>query len=155
MDCGHEKESISWIGSNALWRANRSQYQQSNSGNTGGRFKGAQIVCLPEFVNSPYFCQQRDDRSFDLAEPVPGPTTAILREVASTCNVAVITSLFEKAEKFYNTAVVIDTDGNLAGKYRKMHIPDDPNNHYDEAYYFAPGNLDFIAFLRSTPELVL
>jgi N-carbamoylputrescine amidase len=108
--------------------------------------KGAQIVCLPELVNSPYFCQDRDDRYFDLAEPVPGPTTTILSEQAADNRVAVITSLFERAEKFYNTAVVIDADGQLAGKYRKMHIPDDPANHYDEAYYFAPGDLGFHAF---------
>ncbi len=108
--------------------------------------KGAQIVCLPELVHSPYFCQKRDDRYFALAEPVPGPTTAILSEVAADCKVAVITSLFERAEKFYNTAVVVDAGGQLAGKYRKMHIPDDPANHYDEAYYFALGDLGFHAF---------
>ena len=108
--------------------------------------KGAQIVCLPELFNALYFCQQKDDRFFDLAEPVPGPTTSILSEVAAECKVAVITSIFERAEKFYNTAVVVDTNGQLNGKYRKMHIPDDPNNHYDEAYYFAPGDLGFHAF---------
>jgi N-carbamoylputrescine amidase len=108
--------------------------------------RGAQIVCLPELFNSPYFCQKRDDRYFALAEMVPGPTTAILSEVAADCKVAVVTSLFERAERFYNTAIVVDANGQLAGKYRKMHIPDDPKNHYDEAYYFAPGDLGFHAF---------
>src|ERR1700752_5120526 len=79
--------------------------------------RGAQIVCLPELVNSPYFCQHQDDRYFALAEPVPGPTSTILSEVAADCNVAVITSLYERAEKLYNTAVVIDANGQLAGKY--------------------------------------
>jgi N-carbamoylputrescine amidase len=108
--------------------------------------RGAQIVCLPELFNAPYFCQIRDDQYFSLAEPVPGKTTAILSESAKNSKVVVITSLFEKAEKYYNTAVVLDANGQLAGKYRKMHIPDDPTNHYDEAYYFAPGDLGFRAF---------
>jgi N-carbamoylputrescine amidase len=108
--------------------------------------KGARIVCLPELFNAPYFCQQRDDRFFELAEAVPGPTSNILSEVARDSNVVVITSVYEKAEKFYNTAVVLDANGELAGKYRKMHIPDDPKNYYDEAYYFAPGDLGFHAF---------
>jgi N-carbamoylputrescine amidase len=108
--------------------------------------RGSQIVALPELFNAPYFCQERDDRYFQLAEPVPGPLTARLSEVAAESKVSVITSVFEKAEKFYNTAIVIDADGRLVGKYRKMHIPDDPNNHYDEAYYFAPGDLGFKAF---------
>jgi len=108
--------------------------------------EGAQIVCLPELFNSPYFCQQRDDKYFQLAEPVPGPTSHILSDLATNCKVVVITSLFEKSDRFYNTAVVFDADGKLSGKYRKMHIPDDPNNHYDEAYYFSPGDLGFPAF---------
>ena len=101
--------------------------------------------------NSPYFCQERDDKYFALAEPVPGPTTDILAEVAADCKIAIITSLFEQAEKFYNTAIVIDANGQLTGKYRKMHIPDDPNNHYDEAYYFAPG--EFLVFTHSLQNL--
>jgi N-carbamoylputrescine amidase len=109
--------------------------------------KGAQVVSLPELFNAPYFCQgERDDKHFALAEPIPGTTTKLLGEVAAECKVALITSLYEKAEKFYNTAIVIDANGQLTGKYRKMHIPDDPNNHYDEAYYFAPGDLGFQAF---------
>lgn len=106
---------------------------------------GAQIVCLPELFNAPYFCQERDDKYFALAEEIPGTTSAILSEEARKHQVVIITSIFEKAENFYNTAVVIDSDGTLTGKYRKVHIPDDPANHYDEAYYFAPGNLGFPA----------
>jgi N-carbamoylputrescine amidase len=108
--------------------------------------EGARMICLPELFNAPYFCQERDDKYFKLAEPVPGPTTAVLSEVAAACKVVVITSIYEQADKFYNTAVVLDADGKLVGKYRKMHIPDDPNNHYDEAYYFSPGDLGFPAF---------
>jgi len=108
--------------------------------------KGAQIICLPELFNAPYFCQTRDDRFFNLAEPVPGKTTEILGEAARSSKVVVITSIYEKAEKYYNTAVVLGASGSLTGKYRKMHIPDDPTNHYDEAYYFAPGDLGFRAF---------
>lgn len=108
--------------------------------------KGAQIVCLPELFNAPYFCQERDDRYFDLAEPVPGSTTEILSNEARKWGVTVITSIFEKAEKYYNTAVILNSDGKLAGKYRKVHIPDDPANHYDEAYYFSSGDLGFPVF---------
>jgi N-carbamoylputrescine amidase len=108
--------------------------------------KGAQIVCLPELFNAPYFCQEKNDKYFDLAERIPGSTSALLSEHARKHRVIVVTSIFEKAELFYNTAVVIDAEGKLTGKYRKVHIPDDPANHYDEAYYFAPGNLGFPAF---------
>ena len=109
--------------------------------------KGAQIACLPELFNAPYFCQERNDKYFALAEPVPGPTTSALSDAAGRLNISIITSIYEKAgEKYYNTAIVIDSSGNLLGKYRKMHIPDDPNNHYDEAYYFSPGDLGFQVF---------
>lgn len=111
--------------------------------------RGAQIICLPELFKDPYFCQEdRDKRYFELAEPVPGPTTKIFGKVAAGEKVVIITSIFEKAErgKHYNAAVVIDANGKLAGKYRKMHIPNDPANHYDEAYYFDPGNLGFKSF---------
>lgn len=108
--------------------------------------KGAQIVCLPELFNAPYFCQEKNDKYFSLAEKIPGVTSAILSEQAKKHSVMVITSIFEKEEKYYNTAVLIGPDGKLTGKYRKVHIPDDPANHYDEAYYFASGNLGFPAF---------
>ena len=109
--------------------------------------QGAQIACLPELFIAPYFCQERDNKYFALAEPVPGSTTAALSEAAARWNISIITSIYEKAgEKYYNTAIVVDSSGKLLGKYRKMHIPDDPNNHYDEAYYFSPGDLGFQVF---------
>ena len=108
--------------------------------------KGAQIVCLPELFNAPYFCQERNDKYFSLAEEIPGPTTAILSEQARKHGLGIVTSIFENADHFYNTAVVITPDGNLLGKYRKVHIPDDPANHYDEAYYFSSGDLGFPVF---------
>ena len=108
--------------------------------------KGAQIVCLPELFQTQYFCQREDAALFDLAEPIPGPTTAKLAEAAKKLNVVVIGSLFEKraAGVYHNTAVMIDADGTLRGIYRKMHIPDDPL--YYEKYYFTPGDLGFKAF---------
>lgn len=109
--------------------------------------KGAQIICLSELFLTPYFCQTKDDRFFALAEKIPGPTTQALGEIAKKNNAVIICSIYEKAnKKFYNTAVVIDADGTLVGKYRKMHIPDDAENDYDEAYYFSPGDLGFQVF---------
>ena len=108
--------------------------------------KGAQIVCLPELFQTQYFCQREDAGLFDLAEPIPGPTTSRLAEVAATLRMVVIASLFEKRAPgvYHNTAVMIDADGSLRGIYRKMHIPDDPL--YYEKYYFTPGDLGFKAF---------
>jgi N-carbamoylputrescine amidase len=108
--------------------------------------KGAQIVCLPELFQTQYFCQREDAALFDLAEPIPGPATAKLSEVAKELRVVLIASLFEKRAPgvYHNTAVMIDSDGTLRGIYRKMHIPDDPL--YDEKYYFTPGDLGFKAF---------
>lgn len=110
--------------------------------------RGAQIVALPELFLTSYFCQRRDRKFFALAEPVPGPTTKVLQTVAAARKVVVTTSIFERADrgKFYNTAVVIDADGKLLGKYRKMHIPDDPEHYYGEAYYFSPGDLGVPVF---------
>src|SRR5436190_22681612 len=90
--------------------------------------KGAQIVCLPELFQTQYFCQREDAALFDLAEPIPGPTTTRLSEVARQQGVALVASLFEKraAGIYHNTAAVFDADGALRGIYRKMHIPDDP-----------------------------
>jgi N-carbamoylputrescine amidase len=107
---------------------------------------GAQIVCLPELFQTQYFCQREDAALFDLAEPIPGPTTARLCEVAATLRMVVIGSLFEKRAPgvYHNTAVLIDADGSLRGIYRKMHIPDDPL--YYEKFYFTPGDLGFRAF---------
>ena len=107
---------------------------------------GAQIVCLPELFRSQYFCQREDPKAFDLAEPVPGPTTEALSRVAKEARVSVVGSVFERraAGVYHNTAVTLDADGKLLGLYRKMHIPDDPL--YYEKFYFTPGDLGFRAF---------
>jgi N-carbamoylputrescine amidase len=107
---------------------------------------GAQIVCLPELFRSQYFCQTEDHAKFDLAEPIPGPSSEALSQVAREVGVVVIGSLFERraAGVYHNTAVVFDADGSTRGLYRKMHIPDDPA--YYEKFYFAPGDLGFRAF---------
>lgn len=106
---------------------------------------GARIVCLPELFRSHYFCQEEDAKNFALAEPVPGPTTKRLGAKAKKHGVAVIAGLFEKRAQglYHNTAVVLDADGTLAGRYRKMHIPEDPR--FYEKFYFAPGDLGFQA----------
>ena len=107
---------------------------------------GAQVVCLPELFQSQYFCQREDTRNFDLAEAVPGPTTEILGRVAQKTKTVIVAPLFERraAGVYHNTAAIIDTDGKIAGVYRKMHIPDDPA--YYEKFYFTPGDLGFRAF---------
>ncbi len=108
--------------------------------------QGAQIVCLQELFRSPYFCQTEDDAAFALAEAIPGPTTEVLAPVAERLGIVLVASLFEKRAPglFHNTAVVIDADGSLLGRYRKMHIPDDPR--FYEKFYFTPGDLGFRAF---------
>ena len=108
--------------------------------------RGAQVVCLPELFRTQYFCQREDAALFDLAEPVPGPTTERLAAVARTAGVAIIVSVFERRAPgvYHNTAAILDADGSLAGLYRKMHIPDDPL--YYEKYYFTPGDLGYQAF---------
>ncbi len=107
--------------------------------------KGAQVVCLPELYRSPYFCQKEDAALFDLAEPVPGPSTERLSEVARKAGVAVVVPIFEKRAPglYHNSAVILDADGRTAGLYRKMHIPDDPA--FYEKFYFTPGDLGFQA----------
>ena len=107
--------------------------------------RGAQVACLPELFRTPYFCQVEDAALFDLAEPIPGPTTEALADVARATGMAVIGSIFERrtAGVYHNTAVVLDADGSLRGRYRKMHIPDDPL--FYEKYYFTPGDLGFQA----------
>jgi len=106
---------------------------------------GANVVCLPELFRTQYFCQREDLRLFDLAEAIPGPSTARLSELARELQVAIIASLFERRAPglYHNTAVTLNADGAIAGVYRKMHIPDDPL--YYEKYYFAPGDLGFQA----------
>jgi N-carbamoylputrescine amidase len=108
--------------------------------------RGAQIVCLPELFQTQYFCQREDASLFDLAEPIPGPTSEKLADVAKQLKIVLIASLFEKraAGVYHNTAAMFDADGTLRGLYRKMHIPDDPL--YYEKYYFTPGDLGFRAF---------
>ena len=108
--------------------------------------KGAQIVCLQELFRSQYFCREETSQWFDLAEPIPGPSTQAITRLAGELGVAIIGSVFERRAPgvYHNTAVVADADGSLAGIYRKMHIPDDPL--YFEKYYFTPGDLGFRAF---------
>ena len=105
--------------------------------------QGAELILLQELHNSLYFCQQEDATQFDLAEVIPGPSTEHYGKLAKQHNVVIVTSLFEKRAKglYHNTAVVLEKDGSIAGKYRKMHIPDDPG--YYEKYYFTPGDLGF------------
>ncbi|HKD14659.1 MAG TPA: nitrilase-related carbon-nitrogen hydrolase, partial [Candidatus Angelobacter sp.] len=102
---------------------------------------GAGVVCLPELFRTQYFCQREDPALFDLAEPVPGPTTELLSEIAREKKIVVIASVFERRARglYHNTVVVLDTDGSIKGIYRKMHIPDDPL--YYEKFYFTPGDL--------------
>jgi len=108
--------------------------------------QGARIVCTQELFRSPYFCQAEDPARFDLAEPIPGPTTEALSKVAAESGVTVVASLFERraAGLYHNTVAVLDADGNLVGRYRKMHIPDDPL--YYEKFYFTPGDVGFPSF---------
>ncbi|MBZ5573374.1 MAG: carbon-nitrogen hydrolase [Acidobacteriia bacterium] len=108
--------------------------------------QGAQVVCLPELFQTQYFCQREDASLFDLAESIPGPTSARMAEVAKQLRIVLIASLFEKRAPgvYHNTAAIFDTDGTLRGLYRKMHIPDDPL--YYEKFYFTPGDLGFKAF---------
>jgi N-carbamoylputrescine amidase len=107
---------------------------------------GAQLVCLPELFRSQYFAQREDPELFDLAEPIPGPSTEALGKAAKQAGVVVIAPVFERraAGLYHNSAVVIDADGRVVGLYRKMHIPDDPA--YYEKFYFTPGDLGFRAF---------
>ncbi|MDR0790707.1 MAG: carbon-nitrogen hydrolase [Bacteroidales bacterium] len=108
--------------------------------------KGANIVCLQELFASLYFCDVEDYKNFELAETIPGNTTAIFSALAKELGIVIVASLFEKRTQglYHNTAVVIDADGTLLGKYRKMHIPDDPG--YYEKFYFTPGDLGYKVF---------
>ncbi len=108
--------------------------------------RGAKIICLPELFRSRYFCQREDAALFDLAEPIPGPTTKALGAVARKLGVAIVVPLFERrgAGVYHNSAAIVDADGSMVGLYRKMHIPDDPG--YYEKFYFTPGDLGFQAF---------
>ena len=115
--------------------------------------QGAQLIVLQELHNSLYFCQIETVDNFDLAEPIPGPSTAFFSEIAAANNVVIVTSLFEKraAGLYHNTSIVIEKDGSIAGKYRKMHIPDDPA--YYEKFYFTPGDLGFVPIQTALGKL--
>ena len=115
--------------------------------------RGAQVVCLPELFQTQYFCQREDHSLFDLAEPIPGPTSDKLSAAAKRHGVVLIASLFEKRAPgiYHNTAAIFDSNGSLAGLYRKMHIPDDPL--YYEKFYFTPGDLGFRALDTSAGRL--
>jgi N-carbamoylputrescine amidase len=108
--------------------------------------RGADVICTPELFLSPYFCQSTDLRNFDLAEPIPGPTTDRLGALAKSLGKVIVASLFEKRAPglYHNTAAVFDADGTMLGLYRKMHIPEDPL--FYEKYYFTPGDLGFRTF---------
>ena len=139
--------------------------QQSCTGNTAENMdklkhsiedvasKGAELVVLQELHNTLYFCQTENTNLFDLAEPIPGPSTEFYSRVASANSIVLVTSLFEKRAPglYHNTAVVFDKDGSIAGKYRKMHIPDDPA--YYEKFYFTPGDLGFEPIQTSIGKL--
>ena len=115
--------------------------------------KGAQLIVLQELHNTLYFCQTEDVRNFDLAETIPGPSTEFFGALAKQLNVVIVISLFEKRAVglYHNTAVVLEKDGNIAGTYRKMHIPDDPA--YYEKFYFTPGDLGFLPIQTSVGTL--
>lgn len=113
----------------------------------------ADLVVLPELHLGPYFCQDEDYRHFDLAQPIPGPSTGLLSAAAKQAGVVVVSTIFEQRAPglYHNTAVVFDKDGSIAGKYRKMHIPDDPG--FYEKYYFTPGDLGFKPIATSVGKL--
>ena len=115
--------------------------------------EGAELVVLQELHNTPYFCQTENTALFDLAEPIPGPSTSFYGSVAGECGVVLVTSLFERRAPglYHNTAVVFEKDGTIAGKYRKMHIPDDPA--YYEKFYFTPGDTGFVPVQTSVGRL--
>jgi N-carbamoylputrescine amidase len=115
--------------------------------------RGAQLIILQELHNSLYFCQTEDVSNFDMAEPIPGPSTGFFGELARKYGVVIVTSLFEKRAPglYHNTAVVLEKDGSIAGTYRKMHIPDDPA--YYEKFYFTPGDLGFHPIKTSIGKL--
>lgn len=114
---------------------------------------GANLIVLQELHNTPYFCQTEDTENFNLAEPIPGESTDFFSKIAKRLSVVIVASLFERrvAGLYHNTAVVLDSDGSIAGKYRKMHIPDDPA--YYEKFYFTPGDLGFNPIQTSLGKL--
>lgn len=115
--------------------------------------RGAQVICLPELFRSQYFCQSENADLFNLAEPVPGPTTNALGEVAKKLKAVIVAPVFERRAPgvYHNSAAILEADGSMAGLYRKMHIPDDPS--YYEKFYFTPGDLGFKAFDTSAGKI--
>jgi N-carbamoylputrescine amidase len=115
--------------------------------------QGAHVVCLQELFRTPYLCQREDVRLFDLAEPIPGPSTQLIGKLAAARKLVIIVPVFERRAPgvYHNSAVIIDTNGEIAGHYRKMHIPDDPG--YYEKFYFAPGDLGFLSHRTSRGSL--
>jgi len=131
----------------------KANLDKSLSGIKKAAARGAKLVVLQELHKSLYFCQSEDVGAFDLAESIPGPTTEILAKAARENQVVLVSSLFEKraAGLYHNTAVVFEQDGTMAGKYRKMHIPDDPG--FYEKFYFTPGDLGFVPIKTSVGTL--
>jgi N-carbamoylputrescine amidase len=115
--------------------------------------EGAEVVCLPELFRTPYLCQSEDSSRFDWAESIPGPSTEVLAKQAADLRISLVASLFERraAGLYHNTAVVLDARGELVGRYRKMHIPDDPL--YYEKFYFTPGDLGFLSHTTEAGRL--
>jgi N-carbamoylputrescine amidase len=124
----------------------RVNFDKAVAGIRAAAQKGAQIICLQELFRSLYFCDVEDYNNFNLAEPIPGPSTDVLGKLAAELGVVIIASLFEKRASgiYHNTTAVLDADGAYLGKYRKMHIPDDPA--YYEKFYFTPGDLGYKIF---------
>ena len=141
----------------AVQHANTQSCQQNEDKTIAGikdaAKSGAQLIVLQELHRSLYFCQSEDTTQFDLAETIPGPSTELYSNLARTLNIVLVTSLFEKraAGVYHNTAVVFDSDGSIAGKYRKMHIPDDPG--FYEKFYFTPGDIGFEPIQTSVGKL--
>ena len=127
--------------------------RKSEAGIRDAASRGAQLVVLQELHCGPYFCQHESTELFALAESIPGPSTEFLGKLAKELNIVIVGSLFERraAGLYHNTAVVLERDGSLAGKYRKMHIPDDPG--YYEKFYFTPGDLGFTPIQTSVGKL--
>lgn len=127
--------------------------ERSGAGIRQAAGRGAELVVLPELHAGPYFCQTEDPSGFDRAEPIPGPSTEWLGAVARELGVVIVASVFERRAPglYHNTAVVLERDGSVAGRYRKMHIPDDPG--YYEKFYFTPGDLGFEPIATSVGRL--
>lgn len=141
-----QRESVLGLVQHACSENPEENFQRAVEGIREAAARGANIICLQELFRSLYFCQAEDHKYFELAETIPGPSTERLGELAKELNVVIVASLFEKRASglYHNTAAIIDADGSLMGKYRKMHIPDDPL--FYEKFYFTPGDLGFLAW---------